>query len=306
MPRVLVDVRGDDAARWRTALAAALPEAHFVAHSDAEVDYLVAWKPSTDVFERSRVRKAIFNLGAGVDHLLGLPNLPPNVPIYRLSDAGMAAQMAEYAVATVLRVFRELDVYAAAQAAGVWQQRLPRDRASFGVGVMGAGVLGRAVLDALRPFGFALRAYARTPHAIDGVATFHGNDGLRAFLSGCAVCICLLPSTPATRDLLDARSLAWLPPGAHLVNLARGELVVDADLVAALEGGALAGATLDVFRTEPLPAGHPFWHHPRVTITPHVSASTLVGESTAQVVAGIRALEAGVEPPGRVDRARGY
>jgi len=306
MPRVLVEVPGDDAGRWRAALEAALPDARFASAGEAEVDYVVAWKPRPDVLARTVVRKAIFNLGAGVDYLLAVPTLPPNVPVYRLHDAGMAAQMADYAVAAVLRAWRELDAYAAAQREGRWQPRPLRDRSTFGVGVMGAGVLGRAVLAALRPFGFPLRGYARTAGAIEGVQSFHGEASLPAFLSGCAVCICLLPATAATRDLFDAQRLGWLPRGAHLVNLARGELVVDDALVAALDSGALAGATLDVFRTEPLPTDHPFWHHPRVTITPHVSAITLVSESAAQVAAGIRAVEAGHEPPGRVDRARGY
>jgi glyoxylate/hydroxypyruvate reductase A len=306
MVRVRVEVRGGDAPVWRAALAAALPGARFVESDEPEVDYLVAWKPPAEWFARTRVRKAIFNLGAGVDALLAVPTLPPDVPIYRLTDAGMAAQMAEYAVATVLRAYCEFDAFAHDQRDRRWQPRSRRAKAGFGVGVMGAGVLGRAVLEALRPFGFPLHAYARASRALPGITLHAGDVGLRAFLSQCAVCICLLPSTPATRDLFDAARLAWMPRGAHLVNLARGELVVDADLVAALDAGHLAHATLDVFRTEPLPAAHPFWHHPKVTITPHVSAITLHEESAAQVAAGIRALEAGREPPGRVDRARGY
>jgi glyoxylate/hydroxypyruvate reductase A len=214
--------------------------------------------------------------------------------------------MAEIAVAAVLCAYRELDAYAAAQARTVWQPRARRDKATFGVGLLGVGVLGRAVLEALRPWGFPLHAYARTDHAFDGVQTYAGADALRDFLGHCAVCICLLPLTAATRDLLDATRLAWLPRGAHLVNLARGELVVDADLLDALDRGHIASAALDVFRTEPLPPSHPFWHHPRVRMTPHVAAITRVDVSAAQVASGIRAIEAGREPPGRVDRARGY
>lgn len=304
--RVQVEVPTEDAEAWRPALAAALPEAQFVLSGAAEVDYLVAWRPPPETFTATVVRKAIFNLGAGVDALLRVPTLPAQVPIYRLADAGMAAQMAEYALAAVLRAYRELDAYAAAQAAGAWQPRPRRDKATFGVGVMGVGVLGRAVLAALRPFGFPLHGYARTPRDLPGVHVHAGEAALRAFLSHCAVCICLLPATPATRDLIDARRLAWLPRGAHLLNLARGELVVDEDLLAALDSGHLAHATLDVFRTEPLPASHPFWHHPGVTVTPHAAALTQVQDAVAQVAAGIRALEAGREPPGRVDRARGY
>jgi glyoxylate/hydroxypyruvate reductase A len=305
-PRVLVEVAGADLARWQAALHGALPEARFLAVDEREADYLVTWRPRAERFDRTIVRKAIFNLGAGVDALLQVPTLPADVPIDRLRDAGMAMQMAEYAVAAVLRAYRDLEGYAAAQSARAWQPRARRDKASFGVGVMGTGVLGRAVLDALRPFGFPLHGYARTTRAIEGVAMHAGEAGLRTFLSHCAVCICLLPATPATRDLFDTRRLAWLPRGSHLVNLARGELVVDADLAAALDSGHLGHATLDVFRTEPLPAAHPFWHHPRVTITPHVSALTQIDESAAHVAAGIRAIEAAGEPPGRVDRLRGY
>jgi glyoxylate/hydroxypyruvate reductase A len=303
--RVRVEVNGDRAAEWRASLAAALPEARFV--DDAgDIDYLIAWRPQPETFTRTRVRKAVFNLGAGVDALLGVETLPPEVPVYRLSDAGMAEQMAEYAVAATLRAYRELDAYGTAQAHARWAPRARIDKASFGVAVLGLGVLGRAVVDALRPFGFALHGYARRPCALDGVEVFAGEAALQACLARARVCICLLPATPATRDLFDRRRLAWLPKDAHLVNLARGELIVDADLVAALDRGDLAGATLDVFREEPLPASHPFWHHPKITITPHVSAVTLIGPSVAQVAAGIRALEAGREPPGRVDRMHGY
>ena len=305
--RVLVDVRGADAPHWRAALAAALPEARWHAPGEvAEVDYVVAWRPAARTFGGLHVRKAIFNLGAGGDALLGVDTLPHDVAVYRLVDAGMAEQMVEYALWAVLRAYRDFDAYADDQRARRWHPRERRDKAAFGVGVLGLGVLGRTVLGALRPLGFPLYAHARTPATIDGVIVSAGDAALPAFLAQSRVCICLAPLTGATRDLFDARRLAWLPRGAHLVNLARGELVVDADLVAALDAGHLAGATLDVFREEPLPASHPFWHHPQVTITPHVSAMTLVAPSAAQVAAGIRSLEAGREPPGRVDRARGY
>jgi len=304
--RVLVDVPAADATRWRNAVATAYPEGDFLPDDADDADVLVAWRPRADRFVRTRVRRAIFNLGAGVDALLALPTLPTDVPVYRLTDAGMARQMAQYATAAVLRAFRELDAYAAQQRAGLWRARPPRDEAAFGVAVLGLGVLGRAVVDALRPFGFALHGWTRTPATVPGVTVHAGADALRDCLAHAHVCICLLPSTPATRDLLDATRLAWMPRGAHLVNLARGELVVDADLLGLLDGGHLAGATLDVFRDEPLPAAHPFWHHPAITITPHVSAATLHEASAAQVADGIRALAEGREPPGRVDRAHGY
>ena len=304
-PTVCVDVRGDDAGRWRAALAAALPDARFVDDA-AEVDYVIAWRPRAETFARTRVRKAIFNLGAGVDALLAIDTLPRAVPVYRLCDAGMGEQMAEYAVAATLRAYRELPAYAAAQAQARWAPRERIPKSDFGVAVLGLGMLGRAVIEALRPFGFPLHGYARTPCVMDGVTVHAGEHALRTCLAHARVCICLLPSTSATRDVFDRRRLAWLPRGAHLVNVARGDLVVEADLLHALDSGQLESATLDVFREEPLPASHAFWHHPRITITPHVSAVTLVDRSVEQVAAGIRSIEAGREPPGRVDRAQGY
>ena len=302
---VRVDVRGEQATRWREALARALPEARFE-DTATDVDYLIAWRPAVETLQRVRVRKAVFNLGAGVDALLGVPTLPPGVAIYRLADAGMAEQMAEYAVMTVLRAYREMDVYARAQADGRWTPRARLDKSDFGVAVLGLGVLGRAVIDALRPFGFPLHGHARRPCALDGVEVFGGAAALEACLARARVCICLLPSTPDTRDLFDRARFAWLPRGAHFVNLSRGDLVVEHDLIDALDRGYLASATLDVFREEPLPPTHPFWHHPKITLTPHVSALTLIGPSVAQVASGIRAIESGREPPGRVDRSHGY
>jgi glyoxylate/hydroxypyruvate reductase A len=303
---VLLDVAAN-AQRWQAPFRAALPEARFHVPGEVrEVDYAIAWRPRADTFARTRVRKAIFNLGAGVDALLDSAHLPVDVPVYRLVDAGMAGQMAEYAVAAVLRAYRDLDAYAEDQRAARWRPRERRDKASFGVGVLGLGVLGRAVIDALRPFGFPLYGCARTPCSVAGVEVYAGDASVRAFLGRCQVCICLLPATPATRGVFDRERLSWLPRGAHLVNVARGSLVVVDDLLAALDSGHLGGAMLDVFDEEPLPPTHRFWHHPRVTVTPHVSALTRVDESVAQIAAGIRAIEAGREPPGRVDPARGY
>lgn len=295
--------------RWHASFASLLPEAGIHRWPDdapAEVDYALVWKPPPEVFRRVRVRRAIFNLGAGVDALLAVETLPPDVPVVRLEDAGMAAQMAEYAVLAVLREFRDADRYARAQREARWSPLERRDKRTFGVGILGAGVLARSVVRALAPFGFPLAAWSRSPHAVDGAESFAGASALPRFLARSRMAIALLPSTPGTRGLLDAAAFAALPAGAHVVNLGRGDLVVEADLVAALDGGHLGHATLDVFREEPLPASHPFWHHPGITITPHVSAVTLVAESAAQVAAKLRALERGLPVSGVVDRSKGY
>ena len=299
----------ENAPRWHEAFAARLPEATLARWPDdkpGEVDYAAVWKPDPESLRRVAVRKAIFNLGAGVDALLAVPTLPAGVPIIRLEDAGMAAQMAEYAVFAVLREFRETDHYMRAQRAGHWSPQRRRDKRTFGIGIMGAGVLAQAILAALQPFGFPLATWSRMPHALPGVESFAGEERLPMFLARSKMLICVLPSTEATRDLLDADALALLPSGAHVVNLGRGDLIVESALIAALNRGHLAHATLDVFRDEPLPPKHPFWHHSAITVTPHVSAVTSVAASAAQVATKIRALERGEMVSGVVDRARGY
>jgi glyoxylate/hydroxypyruvate reductase len=294
--------------RWRDALAVALPEATIAVWPEtlARIDYALVWKPPAALFDAVRPTKAVFNLGAGVDALLAVPTLPTAVPPLRLEDAGMAMQMAEYATLAVLAAYREQREYASQQRAAHWapRRRIPKD--DFGIGLLGYGVLGRAVAAALAPFEFPLAAWSRERKAVAGVTSFAGSAELPAFLARTRVLVCLLPSTPQTRDLLDRRVLSQLPAGAHVVNVARGDIVVDADLVALLDAGHLASATLDVFRGEPLSPDHPFWHHPRISLTPHVSALTRRDESVAQVAAKIRRIERGEPVTGIVDRARGY
>jgi glyoxylate/hydroxypyruvate reductase A len=306
--RLLLRTARSDSDAWRGAFAAALPEARITVWPDVDEhpDYVAAWKPTADVFARIAKPRAIFNLGAGVDAMLAVPTLPRDVPLYRLEDAGMAEQMAEYLTLAVLGAYRERHEYERAQRLRAWAPRPRLAKADFAVGLLGLGVLGRAVAAALAPFGFPLLAWVREPRALAGVETFAGADGLTAMLARTRVLTVMLPSTDDTRGIVDARRLAAMPTGAHLVNVARGDLVVDDDVIEALDSGRLASATLDVFRDEPLPPAHPFWHHPKVTVTPHVSAATLIPESAAQVAAKIRALERGQAVGGRVDHSRGY
>jgi glyoxylate/hydroxypyruvate reductase A len=297
-----------DEGAWHRALAAALPEATIAVWPDTreDPDYALVWKPPAELFSRVRPKRAIFNLGAGVEVLLALPSLPPRVPVIRLEDAGMAAQMAEYVALAVLSRYRESAEYAAQQRERRWQPRQRLPKAQFGVGFLGFGVLGQAVAAALTPFGFPLYGWSAARKEVSGVRSFAGRSEFFAFLALTRVLVCFLPSTPETRDLLDKVTLSRLPRGAHVVNVARGGIVVDQDLIELLDDGHLASATLDVFRDEPLPPDHPFWTHPRITLTPHVSAVTLVEDSIAQVVAKIRRLERGQPVTGVVDRARGY
>jgi glyoxylate/hydroxypyruvate reductase A len=266
----------------------------------------VLWRPPPELFSAAPRARAIFNLGAGVDAMLELPTLPAGMPVVRLEDAGMAEQMADYVTLAVLAAYREQRDYSAQQREGRWARRPYRPKHEFVVGILGLGLLGRTVAAALARHGFPLAGWSRGAKAVPGVRTFSGRAHLPEFLAVARALVCLLPATPDTRGLIDRRTLAQLPRGAHLVNVSRGALVVEDDLLAALDSGHVASATLDVFHEEPLPASHPFWHHPRVTITPHSSAITLVDDSTAQIAAKIRRLEQGLPVTGIVDRAHGY
>ena len=305
--RVLFCCTDTKAEPWLEGLGQALPGASIEVWQPgaAPADFAVVWAPPQQFLDEQPGLKALFNIGAGVDALLKL-RLPAGAKVVRLDDAGMSVQMAEYVCHAVIRHFREFDRYEADMREGRWSFRKPRSRADFPVGVMGLGVLGARVAQALSVFEFPVHGWSRTPKALEGVRTHHGDGGFQTFLSSCRVLVNLLPLTPDTRDILNRQTLGRLMPGGYLVNVARGAHLVEDDLLALLDSGHLAGATLDVFRTEPLPAGHPFWQHPKITVTPHTSARTLRDESIAQIAGKIRALEAGQPIAGVVDPVRGY
>lgn len=292
---------------WLEGLRAALPNASVSEWQPGapQADLAVVWRPSQQFIDEQPRLRALFNIGAGVDAVLQLRR-PAGLQVVRLDDAGMGAQMAEYVCHAVVRHFRELDAYQADARAGRWAQRPPRMRRDFSVGVMGLGVLGERVARALRQFEFPVHGWSRSPRTVEGVSCHAGPQGFRSFLSSCQVLVNLLPLTPDTRDILNRETLSQLRPGAYLVNVARGAHLVEEDLLALLDSGHMAGATLDVFRTEPLPAEHPFWAHPNITVTPHISASTLREESIAQIAGKILAFERGETVVGLVDPVRGY
>jgi len=307
--RILLHYPGRAAGEWHDAFVHALPEAEIVPWTSRDAsafDYAIVYRPAPEHAAALARVKAVFNLGAGVDPFLGMPALPSSVALVRLEDAGMAEQMAEYAAYAVLRVFREFPRYACDQRARRWSPQRRADKSAFCVGVLGLGVLGQRVATTLSDLGFPVLGWSRGVRAIEGVTTWAGAEGLRAMLPRCRVGIALLPRTPETEGLLNRETLSFLPHGAWLVNLARGALVVESDLLQLLDEGRLGGAMLDVFAEEPLPPDHPFWHHPRIEITPHVSGLTLVEPSVAQVAAKIRALERGLPISGIVDRERRY
>ncbi len=248
----------------------------------------------------------IFSLGAGVDHLLSDPELPAGVPIVRMTDAALTRGMTEYVTLHVLRHHRRQRALEANQRAGAWEHVVTPTAPARRVGIMGLGMLGRAAARALAALEFDLAGWSRTAHDIAGVACFHGPDGLGPFLARTEILVCLLPLTPETEGILTAALFAQLPKGASLINAARGGHQVEADILAALESGQLSEATLDVFETEPLPAGHPFWSHPRVTVTPHNASVTDPDSGARQVIENISRFRRGEPLPDLVDVKAGY
>lgn len=284
---------------WRSALAQALPEATWLDIAQARaagaaVSAAVVANPPPGSLLGLPGLRLVQSLWAGVDRLLADPGLPAGVPVARMVDPAMTAAMAETALWAVLSLHRGFFDYAAQQARGEWRP-LPQRRADeVAVCVLGQGEMGRAVAARLAALGYRVQGWRRS------------SGPLAQALATAEIVVNLLPLTPATRGLLNAAAFAALPAGAALVNLGRGAQVVDDDLLAALAQGRLRHAVLDVFHNEPLPAGHPYWAHPRVTVLPHAAAATDERSAAAVVAANLRALHAGQPLQHLVDRARGY
>jgi glyoxylate/hydroxypyruvate reductase A len=297
----------DSAPTWASDLAEALPETSVKVweEGDAPSDYAVVWKPSQGFIDSQTALKAIFNAGAGVDGLACL-RLPEDVPVIRLEDAGMAEQMSEYVLHAVLHHYREFDLYASQAAQCLWAPRPPRRKADYPVGILGYGVLGQAVAASLMSVGFDVVAWARTARPDAQVTVYAGDDLRDEFFRAVRILVCLLPLTPSTRGVLNQPAFATLKRGGYVINVARGGHLDLNALLAALDKGQLAGATLDVFEEEPIPAAHPIWKDARVRITPHISAATLRDKAIEQIVSKLRALESDQAITGVVGRGQGY
>jgi glyoxylate/hydroxypyruvate reductase len=295
---------------WRHALAAALPEAPLLSlqearRAPADVQFALVANPAPGALQGWPQLRLIQSLWAGVDRLLADASLPTGVPLARMVDPAMNSAMAETALWATLSLQRGFYRYAAQQRAGLWRTHAQRRAQDLRVTVLGQGQMGRTAAAVLARQGYAVQGWRR-----DGTP-------LVPLLAASDVVINLLPLTPETRGLIDVGFLAALPSGAALVNLARGAHVVDAALLAALDSGHLAHAVLDVFHTEPLPAGHPYWQHPRVTVLPHAAAFTdprsaaVVAAANVRCLLGTGAAAAGSDGvlgglTGLVDRSRGY
>jgi glyoxylate/hydroxypyruvate reductase A len=298
-------VRG---AIWAKRFAELAPDIPFRMWPDigdpAAIRYLLAWQPD-DLAVTLPNLEVIFSVGAGVDQL-DLNRIPADLPVVRMIEPGIVDGMVEYVTEAVLAIHRDLFDYALQQQARLWQPMPLYPAASRRLGVLGIGMLGTAVLERLRLFGFPCAGWSRSPRDIEGVECFSGDATLPAFLARTDVLICLLPLTDATRGLLDQRMFDALPKGASIVHVGRGPQLVTRDLLDALDRGQIHSAVIDVTDPEPLPADHPLWTQPRVRITPHIASATSAVTAVDAVLENLCRHRAGEPMIGQIDRTRGY
>ncbi|WP_460448144.1 2-hydroxyacid dehydrogenase [Alsobacter sp. SYSU BS001988] len=312
---ILVAIRGWDVEQWVSRLRSELPGRSVVVPGEPfdrrAVHYALAWKAPAGAFAGLPNLEAIFSLGAGVDHLLGDPKLP-DVPILRVVDPDLTNRMSEYVVLHCLKILRRQMRYVRQQQERVWDDDDSQPAARHvRVGVLGLGVLGRDAARKLQVMGFDVAGWSRSPKRLPDLTTFSGDEGLATFLARTDILVCLLPLTDDTRGLIDRKLLGGLARdgrvgGAHLINAGRGGLQVESDILACLDEGLLASATLDVFETEPLPSESPLWAHPRVTVTPHNAAMSEPEAIISLVAEQIRRHEGGQPFEHAVDRTVGY
>jgi len=269
-----------------------------------EVDYIVyAPNSGIDDFTPFTRLKAVLNLWAGVEAVVGNPTL--KVPLARMVDFGLTQGMTEWVVGHAMRHHLGMDAHIFGQD-GIWRTETPPLALDRQIGLLGLGALGIAAGTALARLGFPVTGWSRSAKTVEGITCRHGDEGLRDTLAQADILILLLPDTPATQNILNADAMARMPKGAVVINPGRGPLIDDDALIAALDSGHLGHATLDVFRTEPLPPEHPFWAHPRITVTPHIASETRP-DTAAQVIAeNVRRGEAGAPLLHLVDRDLGY
>jgi len=303
-----------DTEPWTKAIRAGAPNRPLHIWPDlpdpSSIAYALVWKPTEGTFSRLTNLRAIFSLGAGVDQLVGRPDLP-DVPIVRVVNHDLTQRMTEWIVLQVLTHHRQQKAYDRQQANRQWKELSQPAAADMRVGIMGLGVLGGDAATALVRLGFQVAGWSRRPASLPDIESFHGTGMLNRFLARTDILVCLLPLTPQTRDILSMPLFEKLARdgalgGPVLINAGRGELQVEDDIVAAIEQGILAGASLDVFRREPLDKASPLWDLPNVVITPHAAAASVADSVVPSILNQITALEAGLPLENCVDPDASY
>ncbi|MBC7993395.1 MAG: glyoxylate/hydroxypyruvate reductase A [Rhizobacter sp.] len=269
------------------------------------VEAILAWRMKPGILPRYPNLRVLCSTGAGADKLL-VDDLPEHVPLTRVVDPMQGMEIAQWVVANTLRFTRDLALYAEQQASAEWARHPVRTAVRCRVGVMGLGAVGQAIARAFLPLGYPVGGWSRTPRELPGVATFAGLEELPQFLSQADILVCALPLTDETRGLLNHHTLAQLPRGAFVINVGRGEQLVEHDLQVLLDGGYLAGAALDVFEREPPPPDNWVWSHPLVVATPHIAAQASFDTVAQQCVDALRRAREGQPQPLAVDRRAGY
>lgn len=314
MPTLLVCSGTDDLQSLRVALAQAaalvMPDLQVRLWPEAvdphDVLAVAAWHPPAGVLNRLPQLQLIASIGAGVEHVLRVPDLPAQVAISRIVDSQQARGMAEFVLWATLHYHRQMDQVLRQHAQRVWRMPAQRAASECRVGIMGLGVMGEQAARCLRDNGFAVSGWSRSKHSIAGVDTYAGAGELPAFLAPLDVVVCLLPLTASTLGICNTAFFQMLKPGAALVNAGRGEHVVTDDLLAALDSGHLRGAVLDTFAQEPLPPEDPLWNHPGILITPHMASAASETEIARQIVDNVARLRSGKAALHTIDRERRY
>ncbi len=307
---ILFISESDNPNEWRCALQKLIPNIDLRVWPNvgnrSEVNTALVWKAPYGALTDLPNLSLIQSLGAGIDHIFNDPQRPKDIPVARLVDPELTRQMVEYAVLAVLSRHRRIDELRRAAANNLWHIPQPTPFENSRIGILGLGEIGLAIAQKLKSFQFLVAGWSRNFKQVEGITCYQGPSGLNSLLHTTDILICALPLTPVTKGILNKDTLALLPKNAYLINLARGEHVIETELLQLIEEGHISGAFLDVFQTEPLPKSHPFWNHSNITVTPHLAGLTIADSAANQVAENIDRITMGKCPLNQVDPAQGY
>ena len=308
MPIVIISDR--DTKAWVQAIKTKNPGLNLRQYPEdrnrEEIEYALVWNHPRGLLKEYPNLKVIASMGAGVDHILNDPDLPKHVAITRIVEPQLAEDMAEFVLALIMDHLRNLSLHKGEQGKSLWQPRPYLRIQETKIGIMGLGNLGATVGTKLIGTGFKVRGWARSPKNIKGMEVFVGDGELEAFLAETNILVCLLPLTPSTENILDGNLLGKLPKNAYLINVARGNHLVEEHLLEQIDSGHLSGAALDVFQEEPLPKGHPFWKHPKILVTPHIASVTKPSAVVSQILENYDRMRKSRPLLNEVNREKGY